>query len=287
MAVKKRGLGRGLDALLGNSVAAEETRRDSMLRNLPVEMIQRGKYQPRINMRTESLDDLANSIRAQGVVQPIVVRPLATPGSYEIIAGERRWRAAQLAGLQEIPALIRNVPDQAVVAMALIENIQREDLNPLEEALALQRLISEFDMTHQRVADEVGRSRATVTNLLRLLTLNDEIKQLLEQNKIEMGHARALLALEGDAQSVAAQMVVAKSLSVRETELLVQRMQAGSGKSKTPSKRTDPNIRKLQQELSEKLGAGVTFAHSATGKGKLTIEYGSLDQLEGILARIK
>ena len=288
MAIKKRGLGRGLDALLSGARAdAPELRPGSDLRNLPLDVIQRGKYQPRINMHMESLEDLANSIRAQGVVQPIVVRALATPGMYEIIAGERRWRAAQLAGLQEIPAVIRNVNDQAAIAMALIENIQREDLNPLEEAIALQRLINEFDMTHQRVAEEVGRSRAAVSNLLRLLGLNDEVKRLLESGALEMGHARALLGLEGEAQSGAARTVIAKSLNVRETEQLVQRMQSSAGARKSEPKRIDPNIRKLQEDLTEKLGANVTFQHGAKGKGKVVIEYNDLDELEGILAHIK
>jgi ParB family chromosome partitioning protein len=286
--IKKRGLGRGLDALLSGTRADEpDVRTSSDLRNLPLDMIQRGKYQPRINMHTESLEDLANSIRAQGVVQPIVVRALTAPGSYEIIAGERRWRAAQLAGLQEIPAVVRNVSDHAAIAMALIENIQREDLNPLEEAIALQRLIDEFDMTHERVAVEVGRSRAAVTNLLRLLRLNDEVKRLLEVGSIDMGHARALLGLEGEPQSIAARTVVAKSLNVRETEQLVQRMQSPVTGNKPEPRRIDPNIRKLQEDLTEKLGATVTFQHGAKGKGKVVIEYNDLDELEGILAHIK
>ncbi len=288
MAIKKRGLGRGLDALLAGTRNEEsEVRAGSELRNLPLDMIQRGKYQPRINMHVESLEDLASSIRAQGVVQPIVVRALAAPGSYEIIAGERRWRAAQLAGLQEIPAVVRNVNDQAAIAMALIENIQREDLNPLEEAVALQRLISEFDMTHQRVAEEVGRSRASVSNLLRLLSLNDEVKRLLEAGTIEMGHARALLGLEGEPQNIAARVVVAKSLNVRETEQLVQRMQSSGTSPEPKPKRDDPNIRKLQEDLTEKLGASVIFQHGAKGNGRLVIQYNDLDELEGILAHIK
>ena len=288
MAVKKRGLGRGLEALLTSSRSAtSKTNGDGELRRLPLDVIQRGRYQPRINMRTESLEDLANSIRAQGVVQPIVVRPLAVPGQYEIIAGERRWRAAQLAGLQEIPAVIRIVPDQAAIAMALIENIQRAELNPLEEAVALQRLINEFDMTHQLVAEEVGRSRAAVSNLLRLLALNEDVKRLLEEGKLEMGHARALLGLEGEPQSTAARMVVAKSLTVRETEQLVARLQAPASARKPEPKRTDPNIRKLQEDLTEKLGSQVTFQHSTKGKGKLVIQYNNLDELEGILSHIK
>ncbi|MEW6353428.1 MAG: ParB/RepB/Spo0J family partition protein [Pseudomonadota bacterium] len=285
MTVKKRGLGRGLEALLSGARTEQGGSKESELRSLPVDVIQRGRYQPRMNMHTESLEDLASSIRAQGVVQPIVVRPLAVPGRYEIIAGERRWRAAQIAGLQEIPALVRDVPDQAAVAMALIENIQREELNPLEEAVALQRLINEFDMTHQRVAEEVGRSRVAVSNLLRLLSLNDDVKRLLEEGKIEMGHARALLSLDGAPQSTAARTVVAKGLSVRETERLVSRMQ--TARKPEPPRRTDPNIRKLQEDLSAKLGAKVAVQHGAKGKGKLVIQYNSLDELDGILGHIK
>ncbi len=285
---KKRGLGRGLEALLSGARADEEkSGPQGTLRHLPLDVIRRGKYQPRVNMHTESLEDLANSIRAQGVVQPIVVRALSTPGSYEIIAGERRWRAAQLAGLSEIPAVIRNVPDQAAVAMALIENIQRENLNPLEEAHALQRLIAEFELTHQRVAEEVGRSRAAVSNLLRLLTLNEDVKRLLEEGKLEMGHARALLGLEGGPQSQAAHSVVTKGLSVRETEHLVQRLQTQPKPRMASAKPLDPNIRKLQQDLSEKLGTSVVFHQGNKGKGKLVIQYNSLDELEGILAHIK
>ncbi|MEO6696539.1 MAG: ParB/RepB/Spo0J family partition protein [Gammaproteobacteria bacterium] len=288
MILKKRGLGRGLEALLsGVRTNEEKGAAQGALRNLPLDVIQRGKYQPRTNMHAESLEDLANSIRAQGVVQPIVVRALSTPGSYEIIAGERRWRAAQLAGLTEIPAVIRNVPDQAAIAMALIENIQREDLNPLEEANALQRLINEFELTHQRVAEEVGRSRAAVSNLLRLLTLNDDVKRLLEEGKLEMGHARALLGLEGGPQSEAAHSVVAKGLSVRETEHLVQQLQHQPKPGKASAKTADPNIRKLEQDLSEKLGASVVFQQGNKGKGKLVISYNNLDELEGILAHIK
>lgn len=291
MAIKKRGLGRGLDALLGNIEPgpAGETvpaaPRDSELRNLPVDLIRRGKYQPRIDMHTESLDDLAASIRAQGVVQPIIVKPDGK-GEYEIIAGERRWRAAQLAGLQEIPAVVRDVADQAAMAMALIENIQRENLNPMEEANALQRLIKEFTLTHQEVSDAVGRSRAAVSNLLRLLELNEDVKRMLEQRDLEMGHARALLALKASAQSAAAREVAAKGLSVRETERLVRRLLADP-RTTAAVKTTDPDVRRLQEELSEKLGAGVQFEHGAKGKGKLIIHYNSLDELDGILAHIK
>ena len=292
MTVKKRGLGRGLDALLGGiePVSTAQTTqaqsKEGELRHLPVDLIRRGKYQPRIDMHTESLEDLANSIRAQGVVQPIVVKP-AGGGEFEIIAGERRWRAAQLAGLQEIPAVIRDVPDKAAMAMALIENIQRENLNPMEEANALQRLLNEFQLTHQEVAEAVGRSRAAVSNLLRLLELNDDVKRLVEQGKLEMGHARALLALKGPHQSAAARSVVEKGLSVRETERLVRRFSAESPAKASSPVRIDPDIRRLQEELSEKLGAGVQLQHGAKGKGKLVIQYNSLDELEGILAHIK
>lgn len=294
MVMKKRGLGRGLDALLGNiepaapvpSPTPPTPPRDSELRRLPVDLIRRGKYQPRIDMRTESLDDLAASIRAQGVVQPIVVKPDGK-GEYEIIAGERRWRAAQIAGLQEIPAVVRDVPDRAAMAMALIENIQRENLNPMEEAGALQRLIGEFTLTHQEVAEAVGRSRAAVSNLLRLLELNDDIRRMVERGELEMGHARALLSLKGAAQSGAAREVVAKRLSVRETERLVRRLLAEAPVKTTATKGVDPDIRRLETDLSEKLGAEVKFEHGAKGKGKLTIHYNSLDELDGILAHIK
>jgi len=287
VSVKKRGLGRGLDALLSSARPADSQAGDGDMRKLPLDVIRRGRYQPRMNMRDEQLQDLASSIRAQGVVQPIVVRPLGTPGQYEIIAGERRWRAAQMAGLHDIPALVRNVPDDAALAMALIENIQREELNPLEESIALQRLINEFDMTHQQAADAVGRSRVAVSNLLRLLALSDEVKRLLEEGKLEMGHARALLSLEGDAQAQAARSVVAKKLSVRETEQLVQRLQTAAQAPKSEPKRIDPNIRQLQQDLGEKLGANVNLQHGPKGKGKLVIHYNSLDELDGILAHIK
>ncbi len=291
MATKKRGLGRGLDALLGGGAApaaGEAAAPEGELRQLPVDVIRRGKYQPRTNMHAESLEELADSIRAQGVVQPIVVRPVSQD-QYEIIAGERRWRAAQLAGLHELPAVIRKVPDQAAMAMALIENIQREDLNPMEEALALQRLIEEFGLTHQLVAEAVGRSRAAVTNLLRLFDLNEDVKVLVERGELEMGHARALLGLEGEAQSEAARQVVARGLSVRETEQLVRRLQhQDSGRGGRRAAATlDPDIRRLQEELAERLGARVRFQHSASGKGRLVIQYGSLEELEGILGHIK
>ncbi len=301
MADKKRGLGRGLEALLGQaqarapSLAGESGDKPARpggdeLARLPVDLLERGKYQPRLDMREESLAELADSIRAQGVVQPIVVRPLAPPpagGSqrYEIIAGERRWRAAQMAGLADVPAVIRRVPDEAAVAMSLIENIQRENLNPVEEANALQRLIDEFRMTHQAVAEAVGRSRAAVTNLLRLLTLNADVREMLEKGKMDMGHARALLALDGAQQSKTARQVVERGLSVRETEQLVRRLT----EKPAPRKRSgvDPDVRALTQKLSDKLGAKVRIQAGRRGRGKLVIEYTSLDQLDGILARIR
>ena len=307
MATKKRGLGRGLDALLGGGgksapvapVSAEAVPvgdaavepLDGSLRKLPLDLIQRGKYQPRHDMHQESLQDLADSITAQGVVQPIVVRPIG-PGTgnqmrYEIIAGERRWRAAQLAGLQDIPAVVRDVPDRAAIAMSLIENIQRENLNPLEESRALQRLIQEFELTHQECAEAVGRSRAAVSNLLRLLELSDEVKELVETGKLEMGHARALLALSGNEQTQTARQVAAKGLSVRETERLVKRLQAGNTKPPAAPRRVDPDIRRLEEELGDRLGAKVALEQARGGKGKLVISYNSLDELDGILERIR
>jgi len=264
---------------------------DEQLAKLPVDLLQRGKYQPRVDMRPESLQELADSIRAQGVVQPIIVRPLngvaGQPPRYEIIAGERRWRAAQIAGLHEIPAVIRRVPDEAAVAMSLIENIQRENLNPLEEARALERLIREFDMTHQTAADAVGRSRAAVSNLLRLLELAEEVKERVERRELEMGHARAILALSDQRrQAEVAALVAKKRLSVRETEALVRRM-LEHGQSVPEPAKPDPNITKLEGELSEKLGAKVTVQHAQSGKGKLVIAYHSLDELDGILAHIR
>ena len=290
MTAKKRGLGRGLDALLGGSgksataAAPNQESDDASLRNLPVDLIQRGRYQPRSDMRTESLEDLASSIRAQGVVQPVVVRPIGDD-RYELIAGERRWRATQLAGLHEIPAVVRDVPDEAAVAMSLIENIQRENLNPLEEARALDRLVEEFGLTHQEAADAVGRSRATVSNLLRLLDLEQEVKTLVEGRSLEMGHARALLGLGGAHQTEAARQVATRGLSVRETERLVKRWL--SGDKKKPPPRKDPDVRRLEEELAGRLGANVQLRHGRAGKGRLVIEYNSNDELEGILAHIK
>jgi ParB family chromosome partitioning protein len=293
----KRRLGRGLDALLTKPMVAvsrpdSAEQGDGGLKNLPVEHLQRGQYQPRIDMRQESLEELAESIKSQGVVQPIVARPVSKKdGSqrYEIIAGERRWRAAQMAGLAEIPAVIRDVPDESAIAMALIENIQRENLNPLEEARALDRLIREFDLTHAEAAKAVGRSRASVSNLLRLQDLSEKVKPLLEDRQIEMGHARALLALSNANQQFdAARQVVKKGLSVRETEKLVKHiLNGGSSKParKTPAQNAD--IRRLEIEVSEKLGAKVSVDHTAKGAGKLVISYNSLDELDGILKHIK
>ena len=298
MSQKKPTLGRGLADLLGAGVrtgaaapAEAAAPGEDELTRLPLDVLQRGKYQPRTDMHPESLEDLAGSIKAQGVVQPIVVRPLAgTPGAsprYEIIAGERRWRAAQLAGLADIPAIVRRIPDEAAIAVALIENIQRENLNPLEEARALQRLISEFELTHAQAAEAVGRSRAGVSNLLRLLELPAEVCELIERRRIEMGHARALLGLAQRAeQRQAAAEVVAKGLSVRETEALVRRMLRPPAAAATQGRPADPDVRHLEQQLSEKLGARVAIHPGAAGKGSLVVTYNSLDELDGILAHI-
>jgi len=297
MSVKKPGLGRGLDALLGTSIGSSNSSTDGnqgrsdgeALKNLPVDVIQRGRYQPRQDFEPNALQELANSIKAQGVVQPVIVRSQeGKPGHYELIAGERRWRAAQLAGLHEIPAVVREVPDQAAMAMALIENIQREELNPVEEATALQRLIDEFALTHSQAAEAVGRSRAAVTNLLRLLSLAEGVKKLLEKGDLEMGHARALLALTIESQLEVARQVVARGLSVRETEQLVRRLlQPVNKEAAATTTALDPDTRQLQDGLSEKLGAKVLFQHSAKGKGKLIIHYNDLEELEGILSHIK
>jgi ParB family chromosome partitioning protein len=282
MMAKKPRLGRGLDALLGSY---EPTTEKDELKRLPIDLLQRGKYQPRTHMDKGALEELAASIKAQGVVQPIVVRPLEG-GNYEIVAGERRWRAAQLAGLETVPAVVRRIPDEAAIAIALIENIQRENLNPVEEANALQRLLDEFGMTHQRAADAVGRSRASVTNLLRLLTLQPDVREMLENGRMDMGHARALLALEGAQQSKAARSVVERGLSVRETESLVRRLLEGPP-ARSRARANDPDIRALVTRLSEKLGAKVRIQHGRKGKGKIVIEYGDLDELDGILAHIR
>jgi ParB family transcriptional regulator, chromosome partitioning protein len=309
MATKRPSLSRGLGALLGQPTAPASPATaavvtalrpmDEELQKLPVDLLQRGKYQPRIDLRQETLQELADSIKAQGVVQPIIVRPIASATGdngaqpseqrYEIIAGERRWRAAQLAGLHEIPAVIRRVPDEAAIAMALIENIQRENLNPLEEARALQRLITEFEMTHATAAEAVGRSRAAVSNLLRLLELGEEAKSLVEHRELEMGHARALLGIDNKRQQaeIAAQ-VAQQKMSVRDTEALVKRLASQpAGGAAESSSRADPNIRKLEADLSEKLGAKVQVQHSSSGKGKLVITYHTLDELDGILEHIQ
>lgn len=299
MSAKKKGLGRGLDALLSSAaipkkevptdpnqpVATTQVENlDGELRHLPIEFLERGRYQPRRDMDPQALEDLASSIKAQGIMQPIVVRPIGNR-KYEIIAGERRWRASQLAGLDKVPCVIRDVPDEAAIAMALIENIQREDLNPIEEASALQRLQDEFVLTHQQVADAVGKSRTTVTNLLRLMSLSAEARKLLEHGDLEMGHARAILTLDNLKQTEAARAIVAKGLSVRQTEALVRRLQ--QEKVSGGDVRVDPDIKLLQDNLSDKLGAPVLIQHSAKGKGRLVISYSSLDELDGILDHIK
>jgi ParB family chromosome partitioning protein len=298
--MKKPSLGRGLADLLGQAVARPNVAASpgEELARLPLDVLQRGRYQPRTDMRADSLAELADSIKAQGVVQPIVVRALepaagGAPGAqqrYEIIAGERRWRAAQMAGLAEIPAVIRRIPDSAAIAVALIENIQRENLNPLEEARALTRLISEFGLTHQEAAEAVGRSRAGVSNLLRLLELPPEVSELLEKRALEMGHARALLGLATRRHQTEVGLLVAKKgLSVRDTEALVRRLTAptvhGPDGDGVPSR--DPNVERLEQELAEKLGARVAIQQSARGRGKLVVSYNSLDELDGILAHIR
>lgn len=287
---KKGGLGRGLDALLGAGAAIRsqtppESTFAETLRSLPVEQIVRGRYQPRQDLREDTLQELADSIRVQGVVQPIVVRP-SGEDCYELIAGERRWRAAQLAGLSEVPAVVREVSDRAAIAMALIENIQREDLNPLEEATALQQLIAEFELTHQQAAEAVGRSRAAVTNLLRLLELSEEVRRLVQDRKLDVGHARALLTLPHALQREAARQVLLRGLSARETEELVRRLRQDDAAPASP-KPVDPNIRSLQENLSERLGARVQLRHDTSGKGRMVIHYNNLDELDGIIARVK
>ncbi|OOZ79262.1 chromosome partitioning protein ParB [Solemya velum gill symbiont] len=299
---KSRGLGRGLDALLSSASKASEkvAETDSSdqqestaavtgdsISQLGVDLVQRGRYQPRRNFDKEKLQELADSISEQGIVQPIVVRPIGE-GKYEIIAGERRWRAAQLAGLSEVPVVVRDVDDKSAMAMALIENIQRDDLNPLEEADALQRLISEFGLTHQQIAQAVGKSRTAVTNYIRLLDLESEVKRMVDEKKLEMGHARAILGLKNGQQMEAANKVVRQGLSVRETERLVRRMQ-GEDESRPakPEPVADPNILTLERDLTEKLGASVKVKSGPKGKGKLEISYNSLDELEGIIEHIQ
>jgi len=290
MATKKRGLGRGLDALLGGATVAamqEDAVRvdDRELQHLPLELVQRGKYQPRRDMDPTALEELAQSIRSQGVMQPIVVRPISG-GRYEIIAGERRWRASQQAGKDSIPALVRDIPDEAAIAMALIENIQREDLNPIEEAVALQRLQQEFQLTQQQLADAVGKSRVSISNLLRLIALPEEIKTLLSHGDLEMGHARALLGLPAEQQIDGARHVVARGLTVRQTEALVRQWLSGKPAAKRAVK-ADPDISRLEQRLAERLGSPVQIKHGQKGKGQLVIRYNSLDELQGVLAHIR
>lgn len=284
--VKKPGLGRGLDMLLSSSVKDSESNKDSELKKLPVELIRKGEYQPRLSIDPDALQELAESIKAQGLVQPIVVRRI-DGGEYELIAGERRWRAAQIAGMHTIPAIVRDIPDQAAAAMSLIENIQREDLNPLEEAIAMSRLIADFGLTHQQTAESVGRSRAAVSNLLRLLDLEDTTKELLDTGKLDMGHARALLALPGALQVETAHTVANKQLSVRETEKLVKRIANPSESVKAAPAKKALEVQKLEETLSEKLGASVNIQYNNKGKGKLVVEYNNLDELDGILEHIK
>ena len=298
MTSKRQSLGKGLDALLGieegddnflsgalSPEATSQLTADGVLQQLPVEFLQRGQYQPRRDLNPEALQELANSIAAQGVMQPIVVRPVGD-NRYEIIAGERRWRATQQAGLDSIPAIVRNVSDQATIAMALIENIQREDLNAMEESLALLRLQGEFSLTQQQVADAVGKSRSAVTNLMRLASLEQAVQQQLERGELELGHAKCLLGLEGNAQISAARTVAANAMTVRQTEALIKKLQNPSTPS-TNSVTTNPDIARLQEELSEKLGASVNIQHSVKGSGKLIFKYNTVDELDGILAHLK
>jgi ParB family chromosome partitioning protein len=286
--VKKRGLGKSLDALLAyagseNQATTEvEPSTSEQMTQLQVKLIQRGKYQPRREMDPQALEDLANSIRSQGIIQPLIVRPVGD--RYEIIAGERRWHAAQLAGLDKVPVIIRHIPDEAAIAMALIENIQREDLNPIEEAFALDRLIQEFEMTHQQVAEAVGKSRTSVTNLLRLLALPDEVRLMLERGLLEMGHARTLITLPEATQLEAAQLIVSRGLSVRETENMVRNLQSPASAQKA-SKYQDPDIVHLQESLSKQLKLRVAIQCNAKGRGKLVIHYKSLAELDGILSQ--
>ena len=295
----KKKLGRGLDALLSTGstetmasllgkpkdrTPAASADKDGDLKYIPIDLIQRGKYQPRTDMHEEALQELAASIRNQGVMQPIVIRPISSE-KYEIIAGERRWRASQIAGLDTIPAIIKPVGDEAAIVMSLIENIQRENLNPIEEAMALKRLQDEFELTQQEVADAVGKSRTAVTNLIRLIGLHIDVRRMLEQKDLEMGHARALLALPDIQQPEAARTVAGRGLSVRQTESLVRRYLSGAGNSKS-AQVIDPDIKNLEENLADKLGAKVLIQHTAKGKGRLVVKYNSLDELDGILTHI-
>jgi ParB family chromosome partitioning protein len=295
MTIKKRGLNKGLDALLAETLDSREEATTSSSTSpvqvsagfveLNVKRLRPGRFQPRSTIQESELESLANSIKEQGILQPIVVRALANDG-YEIIAGERRWRAAQLAGLTTVPVIIKNVPDEAALAIAIIENIQRENLNPLEEAIAFERLGNEFGLSHEKIAAAVGKSRTTITNLLRLLSLRPDVKLLLERGDIELGHAKVLLGLQGAQQSAVAREVVAKNLSVRETEQLVARTLIGKDDNKAAKATMDPDIRRLETNLSDKVGAAVKIVQSTKGKGKLLIKYNSLDELDGIIAHI-
>ncbi len=284
---KKPALGRGLSSLIRETVAVDAPAAGERMATLPIEKLQPGKYQPRSHMDPERLEELAESIRAQGLIQPIIVRGIGA-GRYEIIAGERRWRAAQLAALRDVPVVIREIEDNTALAMALIENIQREDLNPLEEALALQRLIDEFSLTHQQAAEAVGRSRASVSNLLRLLELPEAIRAMVERRALEMGHARALLTLPAHQALALAQQAAAEGWSVRETERRVQALQKGvPAPAKPASQRTDANVAALERELSESFGAKVSVQSGRGGRGRLVISYHSHDELDGILERMR
>ncbi|WP_150047732.1 ParB/RepB/Spo0J family partition protein [Methylomonas rhizoryzae] len=283
MMQKKRGLGRGLSELLGEAVSAPAPEKPQDVQKLPIEFLQRGRYQPRRDMDPEKLQELSDSIVAQGIIQPIVVRKIEAE-KYEIIAGERRWRAAQLAELAEVPVLIKDIDDRSMMAVALIENIQREDLNALEEAEALHRLLDEFELTHQQIAESVGKSRTTVTNLLRLLDLAVEVKTMLSRGQLEMGHARALLGLEESKQIEIAQKAVKQGLTVRAVEKLVKQLH--EEKAAATGNKADPDIVRLQQELSARVGAKVEIQHQANGKGKLVVGYTSLEELEGIINKI-
>ncbi len=288
MNAKKRGLGKGLDALLGedSNIISVDTAESSSLKILAIDLIRQGPFQPRRDFDQESLDSLADSIKTQGLVQPILVRSIEGQNSYEIVAGERRWRAAQIAGLHEIPVIIKDVSDNEAMCLALIENVQRQDLNPLEEAGALERLINEFEMTHDAVAEAVGRSRPAVTNLLRLLELDDRVKNMLEKGKLDMGHARALLSLSLPKQLEVASKIVKQGLSVRATENLVKQFLDNNQQNRAKKESKDPNIARLESDLSQRLAAKVSITHQSTGRGKLQIGYNSLDELEGILKRL-
>lgn len=285
MNAKKSRLGRGLDALLGENGATVDDAPLDKLQQMPVELLKRGQYQPRRQMDPQALDDLASSIAKQGVLQPVVVRKLVS-GDYEIIAGERRWRAAQQAGLERIPVVVRDLTDQDAMVIGLIENLQREDLNPIEEARGMQRLIEEFSMTHQQVADSVSRSRAAVSNLLRLLFLQPDVRNLLEQGEIDMGHARALLSLDEGLQYKAAQQIIKGKMSVRQAEQLVRRMQEDRSNPAKQKKEKDPDIRNLEESLSERLGTHVEIKLGSRGKGRLVIDFHGNDVLQGILEKI-